>query len=373
MTRPKKNPVRSPIGNALLVGVAFGLLGLAVYRNRAELRDVLSRPIDPRLFLLAFGFFLAAINASFVRWYLLVRVIEPRFTLRAAVLLGFIGNVFNLVIPGAVGGDFVKAAYLVRMDINRTQAVASMVIDRILGLLGLFVLAGVAGLVAWPLASKDVKVLIVLVWLGVATGLLVLAAIFNQSLTTRFPTLLEGHGRVAGILRELKVMSATYRQRLGLVAGMLGLSMCVHFLLVVAFYIVSLAIFRDSTPSFAKHLLMVPLTLFTTAVPIPFGALGVSEFISQQLFQMVNHPGGLVAMMAFRILMYAGGLVSAAVYAANLKKVRSLTDTAVELEEELIDGELDSPHPNRVEAAPGSDPNVDLLPVHPVRDEPEDQ
>ena len=31
------------------------------------------------------------------------------------------------------------------MQINKTQAVASMVIDRILGLLGLFLLAGIAG------------------------------------------------------------------------------------------------------------------------------------------------------------------------------------------------------------------------------------
>ena len=346
MTRPKKNPVRSLLVNLLLVAVAFGLLGLTVYQKREKLHEVLSRPIDTRLFVLAFVFYLLAINVSFLRWYLLVRVIEPRLTLRASVLLGFIGNVFNLVIPGAVGGDFVKAAYLVRMDINRTQAVASMVIDRIVGLLGLFVLAGVAGAFAWPLATKgEVKVLIVLVWMAVVTGLGVLAAIFNQSLTKRFPALLEGHGRVAGVLRELKVMSATYRRRLGLVAGMLGLSMCVHFLLVIAFYIVSRAIFGEDLPSFAQHVLMVPLTLFTTAVPIPFGALGVSEQVSDQLFQMVRHPGGALAMMAFRVLMYAGGAVSALVYVANLKKVRGLTDSAAELEAELAEGELDSPHP----------------------------
>ena len=87
-----------------------------------------------------------------------------------AFLLGFIGNVFNLVIPGAVGGDFIKAAYLVRMDINRTQAVASMVIDRIVGLLGLFLLAGVAGAVAWPMASQQVRVLIVLAWVASAAA-----------------------------------------------------------------------------------------------------------------------------------------------------------------------------------------------------------
>ena len=54
------------------------------------------------------------------------------------MLLGFIGVVFNLVIPGAVGGDLIKAAYLVRMHIKKTQAIASMVIDRIVGLLALF-------------------------------------------------------------------------------------------------------------------------------------------------------------------------------------------------------------------------------------------
>ena len=85
--------------------------------------------------------FQCSLIITYVRWYLLVRVIEPKFTLRSTMLLGFIGYVFNLVIPGAVGGDFIKAAYLVRMHIKKTQAIASMVIDRILGLLGLFVLA----------------------------------------------------------------------------------------------------------------------------------------------------------------------------------------------------------------------------------------
>ena len=70
---------------------------------------------------------------------------SPGSRLRAALLLGFIGNVFNLVIPGAVGGDLIKAAYLVRMHVKKTQAIASMVIDRIIGLLGLFTLATIAG------------------------------------------------------------------------------------------------------------------------------------------------------------------------------------------------------------------------------------
>ena len=61
------------------------------------------------------------------------------------------------MIPGAVGGDLIKAAFLVRMHVNRTQAIASMVIDRILGLLGLFILAGIAGAVAWPVGAETVR------------------------------------------------------------------------------------------------------------------------------------------------------------------------------------------------------------------------
>ena len=40
--------------------------------------------------------------------------------LRDAMRLGFIGNVFNLVIPGAVGGDIVKGAFLCREQARKT-------------------------------------------------------------------------------------------------------------------------------------------------------------------------------------------------------------------------------------------------------------
>ena len=108
------------------------------------------------------------------------------------VLLGFIGMVFNLVIPGAVGGDLIKAAYLVRMRIRKTQAVASMVIDRILGLLGLFILAAVAGGFAWQLAPTDVRKLIIAAWVAVGAGFFALAVIFSQLMTRLFPRLRRG-------------------------------------------------------------------------------------------------------------------------------------------------------------------------------------
>ena len=226
------------VQNVLLVALGFALLGHAIWKSRGQIREVFAHDIDGRLFLAAFAIYLTAMLLTFLRWHQLVRVVEPSFRLNAAVLLGFIGTLYNLVIPGAVGGDLIKAAYLAKMDVRRTQAIASLVIDRVIGLLGLFMLAGIAGATAWPVADGPIRRLILVVWVAVAIGFVGLAMIFNQdSLARRIPGLLAGRGRVAVILGELEVMASTYRRRLGLVAGALCLSSLIQACTnVLAFY-----------------------------------------------------------------------------------------------------------------------------------------
>jgi glycosyltransferase 2 family protein len=312
------------IVNAALVLLAFGLLGVVVWRNSEKIQAVFSRPLDLRLLALAFGIYMVGILLTFVRWFFLVRVIEPRFPLKGTFLLGFIGVVFNLVIPGAVGGDLIKAAYLVRMRIKKTQAVASMVIDRIVGLLALFILASIAGAVAWQVADGNVRTLIIAAWSAVVIGFLVLIAIFARPLSRLFPGLHHGRSRFSLIVTELNEMSTTYSGRLDVVAGCLVLSVFVHSLNVICFYLVGWMLFPKMTTTLAQHFLMAPLTFFTTAVPLPFGALGLTEGVGDQLFALVGHPSGALAMMGFRVLMYGGGLIGACVYLAKLKEVREL-------------------------------------------------
>ena len=228
------------------------------------------------------------------------------------------------MIPGGVGGDVIKAAFLCRMHPeNKPKAVASMVLDRVLGLLGLFILAGAAGAASWGSADAQVRTLIALVWGGIAAGLAVLAVVFSPSLYRPLNRLVAGRGKLEGVVKELEAIGLAYGQRLSLVAGMLSTAILSHALFVLAFYAASLALFEDM-PTLVEHYLMVPLALFSTAVPIPFGPLGFSEAISGGLFKMVHHSEGAIAMMAFRILMYASGAFSAIVYLANIRQVRAL-------------------------------------------------
>src|SRR5205085_9736564 len=102
-----------------------------------------------------------------------------------------------------------------------------------------------------------------------------------------------------------------------------------HSLNVLAFHAISVAMFGGAdVPSLASHFLIVPLVLFTTAVPLPFGALGVSEQASQGLFGLMNYHGGAVAMLGFRVLMLAGAMIGAVVYMLNAREVRALAEEA---------------------------------------------
>jgi glycosyltransferase 2 family protein len=340
MSEPKKHPWLGTVVNTALVILAFSLLALVIGQNREMIREVFSRPLDLKLLALAVAIYFMGMVGTFVRWFYLVRVIEPNFRFRATMLLGLIGMVFSLVIPGAVGGDLIKAAYLVRMRIRKTQAVASMVIDRVVGLLGLFILAAIAGGFAWQLAPTDVRGLIMAAWVAVGLGVFALAVIFSRVVTRLFPQLKGGHSRLGVIVSELSEMSTTYSGRLDVVVGATALSVWNHALNVVAFYVIGRLLFPTMTTTLVQHFLMVPLTLFSMAVPLPFGALGLSEQVGQQLFKLVGHPSGALAMMGFRVLMYAGGLVGACVYLWNLKDVRALTASAHEIEEEILEGEL---------------------------------
>jgi uncharacterized protein (TIRG00374 family) len=183
MTGPRKKSARGTVTNAILIALALGLLGHVISKNQDLIGEVFRHKLDLQLLVLAFLCYFVAKLLTFVRWYWLVRAIEPSFRFDVAIVLGFIGNLFNLLIPGAIGGDLIKAAYLAKMDVNKTRAIASMVIDRLIGLLGLFIVAGVAGTLAWSYASVDVRRLILVVWFAVGLSVPALILIFSQSLS----------------------------------------------------------------------------------------------------------------------------------------------------------------------------------------------
>jgi hypothetical protein len=67
-----------------------------------------------------------------------------------------VGSFFDLTMPSSNGGDIVKAAYLSNYlgSGYKTKAVMSVAFDRVLGLIGLFLLASIVSILGWQFLEK---------------------------------------------------------------------------------------------------------------------------------------------------------------------------------------------------------------------------
>jgi len=80
-----------------------------------------------------------------VRWHILVRVLGLPFKLIDAIRLGFIGLFFCVFTIGVAGGDTMRAIYVCRQSPGRkTEVIASVIFDRLIGLLTMVGIAALA-------------------------------------------------------------------------------------------------------------------------------------------------------------------------------------------------------------------------------------
>lgn len=311
------------------LALSLALLAVVFVANRESFAETLSYRPSGHRFLAAFGWYIAGVMLAFVRWWLLVRAVDLPLALRHAFRLGWIGMFFNLVIPGAVGGDVVKAAYLVRDQDRKARAVASIVIDRLIGLLGLFLLAAIAGGVAWERLARPVRPIVVASW--VACGVTALLLGLSFAIRPQGPLLrrLGRRERLRRLIEDLHATGVAYRQRLAWVALALLMAMFTHLANVLAFAEVSRALFpARSVPDLMGHLLVVPLVLFSTAIPLPFSGLGAAENVSSLLFRTIQYQGGAVAMLGFRLLQLVAALLGAWLYLTYRKRASRASSQA---------------------------------------------
>ena len=130
--------------------LAFLLIRVTMRTGDITPGDFISRITESSVWLLLAGFLLYGLGLAFtvIRWRVLLHTLGITPSFSELVRLTMIGVFFNIAIPGAVSGDLIKMGYLARQTPGqRTEAILTILLDRILGLLGLFVLA--AALIAW--------------------------------------------------------------------------------------------------------------------------------------------------------------------------------------------------------------------------------
>ena len=235
------------------------------------------RNLDIALFSLGallFFIFIVVINS---RWWFLLRANGLGVRFIEAQKFGWIGLFFNNVMPGATGGDVVKAVYIVRhCSGDRVRAVVSIVIDRILGVVSLLVVGSLASL----LAMDRFPVFASAMWL---TGLGVLVfcfllispalrrVLFFDALVAKLPA------KLGAIIRDLDAAVLHYRGHLLGIGGWILASPVIYTLLVGSLFCMSEAL--GVGISITDLFFIVPVASVIQGIPIAPAGWGIGEAV----------------------------------------------------------------------------------------------
>ena len=93
------------------------------------------------VFACALGIFIIGQMIIGLRWWLLLRSQSIFIDFWAAVRLYFLGWFYNNFMPGSVGGDLLRAWYVTKHTDKKFEAVLSVFVDRVIGLLSTLAIA----------------------------------------------------------------------------------------------------------------------------------------------------------------------------------------------------------------------------------------
>ncbi len=107
------------------------------YLKSENFYDLLQAKNIPYILISLAAFLISQILASF-RLFLLLSAINYPLSFKEIFKLIFIGNFFNNLLPGIIGGDIIKGYYLVKDEKNKKGKSAGIILmDRALGILAL--------------------------------------------------------------------------------------------------------------------------------------------------------------------------------------------------------------------------------------------
>jgi len=305
--------------------------------RRLGVRSAVSEMNIP-LLVLACGGFLGSVLIIAVRWWFLLKLQDIRIRLWEAVRLTFLGQFFNYVIPGSVGGDLVKAYYVSKHTDRKAAVLVSVFVDRVLGLTELVVLGGVMLIVIVAAGMENFDNLRQPAYVLGAVSLMVVGA-FVFLLSPRFRQAL----RLEKLYRRLPIAhhiaaagdaATLYRRRLpGLIKAIL-FTVGAHVMVIGAIALVGMSLHMDAP--WYTYFVYVPVIFIIAAVPITPGAVGLSELLYQMAFATSNPSKVIVLALLVRLIPMFWGLPGAVV-AVTGTKLPKAKDMEAELRVENSD------------------------------------
>jgi len=212
------------------------------------------------------------------RWMLLMRARGIDVSFGKAMKLTMVGCFFNYCMPGSTGGDVVKAYYAAARSDRRTDAVMSVIFDRIAGVLGLVALAGVAGLFA--LHHELARKITFNLWIATTLGIVATCIYFSRRLRKMFGVdWVLARLPAKQLIAKVDNAATAYRDHPKTVITTVLMSVPVHLAIASATAIAGYALGMQT--SFGLLLVVIPIIFLSGALPITPQGAGVWELLGR--------------------------------------------------------------------------------------------
>jgi glycosyltransferase 2 family protein len=305
-------------GRILRVLVAAGLTGYLLWRSDPS--AVLQAAAHADLGWLAAAVLLVFVDRALMaeRWIHLLCIIDPRARPRLGRLLEifFVSTFVGTFLPASIGGDAVRAYSLSRENVSCADAVASVFMDRMLGVASLL-LVGVGGLfLARDLASN--RVILLSLALTLAVSVLTMLIIFSERVGIWCARLASAMPIVAvqraggGIIESVRRYAGHHLALLTVLAS----SVAVQILRILQAYCLGRAIAIEAGPS--VYFAFIPLILLVMLLPVSINGLGTGQAAFVWFFARAGvsaAPAFALSLLFILALQLVGNLPGAFVYA----------------------------------------------------------
>jgi glycosyltransferase 2 family protein len=259
------------------IRAGLGLIVVAVLLWHYDARPIfriLSRE-RPAYFVAVVALYLAGQAMCAYRWQLLAAILKIRGRFSEFLAYLFVGIFTNLFVPGLLGGDAARSVYLGRRRARMGEAIASVVADRVVGLLGLFWLAAIAGaFLNFAAIPRSV------IAPTIAVGAISFAGFLFGPLVARLIHLMPRPIRRAG------GMVAPYLHHPATLIVPIALSIILQIVLATSQYL--LAVGLGMSVSLTLFILCVPIANVFASLPLTLNGLGLRESAYLVLFGMAG-------------------------------------------------------------------------------------
>jgi len=241
----------------------------------------------------ALACFFGCLSLCAVRWKFILAARGLQLTWQQTLAIFFIGHFFNAFMFGSTGGDVLKAYYAsARTGHRKAEAVSTVFIDRVMGLLAMIVLTSVTMLVRMKFFLADYRTraaLFFMLWVA-GFAIMVFAMMFAmRRLTERSQLFRRGmQTRIGHIFYRVYNSFYLCLTHPALLAKTLTLSLMNQVLILVLMWVLGLSL--EINAGFFDYFSLGPTINTFAAIPLTPGGVGLREFAAIMFLGIIGVP-----------------------------------------------------------------------------------